>query len=141
MLTAIGDSKPDRPARITIRVVADGDRLLVLYERRVGEQFARLAEVGYTRKGSSFAIAGGDPHECIVTGGHGTIAVEYKGNTYYFCCTGCRDLFKQDPERVLAEYRQRKAHEQKDKAASGRSKPARLSSSGLFSFSSDGSVA
>jgi len=28
------------------------------------------------------------------------------------CCTGCRDLFRQDPERVLADYRQRKAEEQ-----------------------------
>lgn len=118
-LTAVGEAKPNRPARITIRVVANGDRLVVLYERRAGEQFARLAEVGYTRKGSSFAVAGSDPHECIVTGGHGTIAVEYKGNTYYFCCTGCRDLFKQDPEGVLAEYRKRKAQEQKDKAAGG----------------------
>ena len=115
VLTAVGEAKPDRPARVTIRVVADGDRLVVLYERRVGEQFARLAEVGYTRKGSSFAVKGGDPHECIVTGGHGTIAVEYKGNTYYFCCTGCRDLFKQDPEGVLAEYRQRKAQSRKSK--------------------------
>ncbi len=122
VLTAVGETKPDRPARVTIRVVADGDRLVVLYERRVGQQFARLAEVGYTCKGSSFAIAGGDPHECIVTGGHGTIAVEYKGNTYYFCCTGCRDLFKQDPEGVLAEYRQRKAQEQKDRAAGGGSR-------------------
>jgi YHS domain-containing protein len=112
VLTAAGDSKPDRPARITLRLVAGGDRLVMLYERRAGEQFARLGEFGATRKGSSFAVKGGDPHECIVTGGQGTIAVDYKGQTYYFCCTGCRDLFKQDPEKVLAEYRERKAKEQ-----------------------------
>ncbi|HEV3415187.1 MAG TPA: YHS domain-containing protein [Pirellulales bacterium] len=111
VLTAAGETKPDQPARVTMRLVAGGDRLVVLYERRSGEQFARMAEIGYTRKGSSFAVTGGDPHECIVTGGHGTIAVEYKGQTYYFCCTGCRDLFKQDPEAVLAEYRERKAKE------------------------------
>jgi YHS domain-containing protein len=112
VLSASDDHKPDRPARITLHLVADGNRLVVLYERKDGNQFARLAEVGYTRKGSAFAVKGVDPHECIVTGGHGTIAVEYKGNTYYFCCTGCRGLFEQDPEGVLAEYRQRKAKEQ-----------------------------
>jgi YHS domain-containing protein len=112
VLTTTGDVKPDRPARFTLHLVAGGDRLVMLYERRAGEQFARLAEVGATRKGSSFAVKGGDPHECIVTGGQGTIAVDYKGQTYYFCCTGCRDLFKQDPEKVLVEYRDRKAKEQ-----------------------------
>jgi YHS domain-containing protein len=112
VLTAAGDPKPDRPARLTLRLVAGGDRFVTLYERRAGEQVARLAEVGSTRKGSSFAVKGGDPHECIVTGGQGTITVDYKGETYYFCCTGCRDLFKQDPEKVLAEYRERKAKEQ-----------------------------
>jgi YHS domain-containing protein len=112
VLAVAGQPKPDQPARITVHLVAGGDRLVILYERRSGAQFARLAEVGYTRKGSLFAAKGADPHECIVTGGHGTIAVDYKGQTYYFCCTGCRDLFKQDPEKVLAEYREWKAKEQ-----------------------------
>jgi YHS domain-containing protein len=112
VFTTSEDRAADRPARITFHLVAEGNRMVVLYERREGKQFARLAEVGYTRKGSAFAVKGVDPHECIVTGGHGTIAVDYKGNTYYFCCTGCKELFQQDPERVLAEYRERKAKEQ-----------------------------
>jgi YHS domain-containing protein len=112
VFTAGDDRKADRPARITLHLVADGNRLVVLFERKEGKQFARLAEVGYTRKGSAFAVKGVDPHECIVTGGHGTIAVEYKGGTYYFCCTGCKGLFEQDPEGALAEYRARKAKEQ-----------------------------
>jgi YHS domain-containing protein len=102
------EAAADRPARITMRMVAGGDRLLVLYEARAGGDYARLAEVGATRKGISFAQGTGYP-ECIVTGGHGSIAVEYNGKTYYVCCTGCRDLFKEDPEGVLAEYRARKA--------------------------------
>ena len=40
---------------------------------------------------------------CVVTEGRGTIQVSYKGKTYWVCCTGCRDLFKDHPERVLAE--------------------------------------
>jgi YHS domain-containing protein len=111
VLNIEGDPAPTRTARVTLRIVADGDRLVMIYEARNGDRFTRLAEVGSTRKGSSFAVKGAGAHECVVTGGQGTIAVEYKGETYYVCCTGCRDLFKQDPEKVLAEYRERKARE------------------------------
>jgi YHS domain-containing protein len=114
VLNIDGDPVPARPARVTLRLVAGGDRLVALYEARNDERFARLAEVGSTRKGSAFAVKRAGAHECIVTGGQGTIAVEYKGETYYVCCTGCRDLFKQDPEKILAEYRERKAKEALD---------------------------
>ncbi|MBI3837835.1 MAG: hypothetical protein HY288_07870 [Planctomycetia bacterium] len=105
----------DEPARISLRLVAGGDRMLVLYERRVGGAYARLAEVGSTRKGSSFAQNVTTGPECVVTGGLGTIAVEHQGKKYYVCCIGCRDLFQDDPEGVLAEYRQRKAAERAGK--------------------------
>ena len=45
------------------------------------------------------------------SGGRGTIPVTYKGQTYYVCCTGCRDAFKEDPEKYLKEYAERKAKE------------------------------
>lgn len=104
-----GDSLP---ARITIGLVADGDRLVMLLERKApaGERFSRLAEVGYTRVGSQFGKGNSQP-ECVVTGGHGSIAVEYEGKTYYVCCGGCRDLFNEDPAQTLADYRERKAAE------------------------------
>ena len=75
------------------------------------DAFARLAEVGSTRKGSSFAKNAASGPECVVTGGLGTIAVEHDGKTYFVCCGGCRDLFNEDPEGVLADYRERKAAE------------------------------
>ena len=28
---------------------------------------------------------------------------EYKGKTYYFCCTGCKVAFEKDPEKYLKE--------------------------------------
>ena len=106
----------DEVARITLRLVAGGDRLIALYEKRNGPAvFTRLAEVGSTRKGSSFAKAVASGPECVVTGGLGTIAVEYQGKKYYVCCTGCRDLFQEDPARALEEFRQRKAAEQAEK--------------------------
>jgi hypothetical protein len=115
VLSATSDPGEDLPARITIRLVAQGDRMVVLYEKRLGDSYARLAEVGATRKGSSFAQASASGPECIVTGGLGTIAVEYEGKKYFVCCTGCRDLFNDDPAGVLAEYRQRKEEEKADK--------------------------
>lgn len=101
------------PERMTLQVVAAGDRMTILYEKSTGEgKFARLSEVGFTREGSGFGKGGGGP-ECIVTGGAGTISVDYKGQTYYVCCGGCRDAFKDSPEQILAEYKERIANRQK----------------------------
>jgi len=97
-----------QPARIQIRQVAEGQRMLILYEQRTGsDRFLRLAEVGYTREGSDFG-KGVNFVECVVTGGLGTIPVSYDGKTYYVCCTGCRDYFKEAPEEVLADYHSRR---------------------------------
>jgi len=109
-------SKGSAPARISIRTVAKGKRLLVLYERSLGVNFLRLAEVGYTRKGSNFG-KGTAYLECVVTGGKGTMAVTFKGKTYYVCCSGCRDYFNEDPAKVLAEYRAKKKKQKAKKAS------------------------
>ncbi len=119
-LVLVADKTPESlPARLSFRQVAGGDRLIVLYERRAGEnRFLRMAEVGYTRTGSDFG-KGKSYVECVVTGGVGTIRVSFQGETYYVCCTGCKEYFDADPAGVLAEYRERKADEsQKAKADS-----------------------
>ena len=105
-----------RPTQISIRQVADGARMLILFEQAVpgSDLFNRLAEVGYTRQGSGFGQGNNGP-ECVVTGGYGSIAVQHNGKTYYVCCTGCRDLFNDDPDAVLAEYRERKLKEKEKK--------------------------
>lgn len=110
VLTA-DEPQGNAPGRLTFRLVAGGDRMLVLYEKGSGESFTRLAEVGSTRKGSSFARAGANGPECVVTGGLGTITVEHEGKKYHVCCSGCRDYFLENPAGVLAEYRERKAAE------------------------------
>jgi YHS domain-containing protein len=116
-LVLSADDVPEgSPSRIALRTVAEGQRLLILYERRLGksDNYTRLAEVGFTRKGGDFAKAVVE-RECVVTGGAGTIQVSYKGQSYWVCCTGCRDLFNEDPEGVLAEFRARKEAEKKKK--------------------------
>jgi len=104
-------------ARVTMRTVANGDRLLMLYERKVGATtWMRMGEVGFTRVGSAFGKAA-KGIECIVTGGKGTIPVSYKGKTYYVCCGGCKDLFNEDPESCLADAAERAEEEKKKKKA------------------------
>lgn len=102
----------DAVARITLRQVAGGDRLVVLLEKRLaaGDRYAQVAEIGYTRIGAQFAQGSGKP-ECVVTGGAGTITVMHEGKTYFVCCTGCKELFEADPADVLAEYKAKKAKE------------------------------
>ncbi len=107
------ESQPDDAGethRLTITRLNE-KRTLVLFEtRRKGStMFARVAEVGYTREGTKLAVEGAGEIECVVTGGKGTIPVTYQGKTYYVCCTGCKQAFEDDPEGILAEYKQRLA--------------------------------
>ena len=89
--------------RITITPLHD-TRLLVLLEAQDPDRHAyyRLGEVGYTREGVAFA-AGESYPLCVVTEGRGTTQVSYKGKSYWVCCSGCKDLFNENPEAVLAE--------------------------------------
>ena len=103
------DAAAGQPARITLRLLARGDRMTMLVEQRLGKSFySRLAEIGCTRQGSDFGKGQAFP-ECIVSGGRGTIEVTFQGKTYHVCCSGCKDFFDDDPEQALAEYRQRLA--------------------------------
>ncbi len=70
--------------------------------------FTPVFQVGATKEGVPFAAEGTQP-ECIVSGGLGKIAVSYKGKTYYVCCSGCRDAFKEEPEKYIKEFEEKKA--------------------------------
>lgn len=101
--------------RVTLTPLNE-QRTLILFEKRKVDQqnYTRLAEVGYTREGTRLAGSGGGQPECVVTGGLGTIKVEYKGKTYYVCCSGCQQAFQDDPEGILKDYQARR---EKEKAA------------------------
>jgi len=43
--------------------------------------------------------------ECPVSGGLGRIAVTFQGETFYVCCTGCRDAFNENPEKYVKEFK------------------------------------
>ncbi len=69
--------------------------------------FAKVYQVGCTKEGEDFAAGDGKP-ECVVSGGLGKIAVSYKGQTYYVCCSGCAEAFKDDPEKYIKEFEAKK---------------------------------
>jgi hypothetical protein len=85
------------------------NRYLFRYSVKSAEQttFRPIYEVGATKEGEAFADDG--KPKCIVSGGLGTIAVMYNGKTYYVCCGGCRDAFKEDPETYIKEFEAKKA--------------------------------
>ncbi len=97
--------------KITLSVISDGDRLVYsLWTKPDGRtQFTEQLKVGYTREGVTLGAEPGSKRPvCVVTGGLGTITVTHKGVTYYVCCTGCRDAFNEDPERIIAEFNKKK---------------------------------
>lgn len=64
--------------------------------------FAKRYQVGATKEGVAFADVPKGP-ECIVSGGLGTMRVTYKGKEYFVCCSGCRDEFRENPEKYIKE--------------------------------------
>ncbi len=102
-LALVADEGADGPTRLTLTPLHDSRFLLSIEAPgATPNTYRRLGEVGYTRQGIAFATRSDGP-ECIVTGGKGTIAVSHEGKTYHVCCTGCRDLFNEDPAGTLAE--------------------------------------
>jgi YHS domain-containing protein len=117
-LTLQSPADPNGSVHQIVVTLKDEKRTLVLFQSRPKDQqqFTRVAEVGYTREGTRLAEEGGGGPECIVTGGKGSMSTVYKGKTYYFCCTGCRDAFLDDPDAIIAQAEE-KAKKKKDAAA------------------------
>ena len=37
------------------------------------------------------------------------VPLTYKGETFYVCCSGCRDAFNENPEKYVKEFKAKKA--------------------------------
>lgn len=102
-LVLTSDGPPaDSLARLTLTPLHETRFLLLLESKDADGTYSRLGEVGYTRQGVAFAAGDSSP-ACIVTEGRGTIAVKYQGKAYYVCCSGCKELFDEDPAKVIAQ--------------------------------------
>ncbi len=104
------DANRDEDARLTISLVGD-IRFQYSLESRPKERklFTKVFQVGATREGESLAgAAKSNAPECVVSGGLGTIKVMHKGETYYVCCSGCLEAFKDNPEKYIKEFKEKK---------------------------------
>lgn len=92
------------------------NRHLYRYEVKPPDRatFVQVYQVGATKEGVDFASVDRGI-ECIVSGGLGTMPVTHKGKTYYVCCSGCRDAFREEPEKYIKEFEEK---EKKKKKAS-----------------------
>jgi ribosomal protein L24E len=91
--------------RLTFSLLHD-NRITYRVETRPtnGTLITRKYLVGMTKEGVPFVDIGPSERECIVSGGLGTMAVTHDGKTYYVCCSGCRDEFKANPAKYVAEW-------------------------------------
>jgi hypothetical protein len=103
------DAKSGETHQLKINLAGGGVRMVYAFSRKNKGStiFTKLYDVNFTKEGESLA-GGGKEKECVVTGGLGSIPVTYMGKTYYVCCTGCRDAFNENPEKIIKEYEARK---------------------------------
>jgi hypothetical protein len=95
--------------RLTMNLAGDGVRLIYKTAKKPAGKTLYLAqyEVDCNKVGESLG-AKEKKNLCIVTGGLGTSTVTYKGQTFYVCCSGCRDAFNENPEKFIKEWEAKK---------------------------------
>lgn len=105
-----GKDKGGDVHRITLYTLADGARLTLQSELKEGGKglFGTVYKVVANKEGESFAGGGKKKNECVVTGGLGTMAVNFGGKTYYVCCSGCREEFDANPKKYVDEFEKKK---------------------------------
>jgi hypothetical protein len=107
---------PDSKAtqQIKMNTAAEGDRFIyrAAHKDKTSTVWKKDYMVGCTREGVSLGKVE-KKNECVVSGGLGTMPISYKGETYYVCCSGCADAFKENPEKYIAEFKAKKAGKKK----------------------------
>jgi len=108
------DEAKNETQRLVFTLIHD-NRILYHYETQPRDRVVvrRHYQVGCTKEGVAFANPSSVEPECVVSGGLGTSRVTYKGETYYVCCSGCRDAFNENPEKYIKEFKEKKAKEKK----------------------------
>jgi len=95
--------------RIEMNTAAEGVRLIyrTSHKKDGTTVYVKDYMVQATKEGQSLG-AKEKKTLCVVSGGLGTMAVTYKGETFYVCCGGCRDAFNENPEKYIAEFKAKK---------------------------------
>jgi hypothetical protein len=95
--------------RIRINTAAEGIRLIYIVERKAKGASLWRPEFAsqQTKEGESLARTEKGP-ECVVSGGRGTSTVTFGGETFYICCSGCADAFRENPKKYVDEFKAKK---------------------------------
>jgi hypothetical protein len=95
--------------QLTMNSAAEGVRFIYRYatKPRGSTLYTKQYMVAATKEGESLGTAD-KKNECVVTGGLGTITVSFMGETFYVCCTGCRDAFNEDPAKFVKAFKEKK---------------------------------
>ncbi len=103
------DQDTKETQRIQMNTAAEGIRLIyrVAHKKDGTTIYVPDYLVQATKEGQSLG-AKEKKVECVVSGGLGTIPVSYKGETFYVCCSGCKDAFNENPEKFIAEFKAKK---------------------------------
>jgi hypothetical protein len=102
------DAATDEVQRVSMNLAAEGIRFNYNVERKSGTLWKLEYRIGTTKKGESLAGKKKEGPECVVSGGLGTMAVSYNGETFYVCCSGCAEAFKENPKKYVDEYKKAK---------------------------------
>jgi hypothetical protein len=100
------DPKTKEVQKITMNTAAEGVRFVFKVETK--NQGGTIWRFNYmvaaTKIGESLGGKEKKGPECVVSGGLGTMTVSYGGSTYYVCCSGCADAFKENPKKFVDEF-------------------------------------
>jgi hypothetical protein len=106
------DADTKETQQITMNTAAEGVRFIyrVAHKPAGSTIFHKDFLVQATREGESLGSKEKEnKNECVVSGGAGTSTVSYKGETFWVCCSGCREAFNENPEKYIAEFKAKKA--------------------------------
>ena len=103
------DKTSGETQQLTMNLAGDGVRFIYRFATRPkgSTVFNKQYMVAASKEGESLGSTA-KKNECVITGGLGTIPVTYMGETFYVCCTGCRDAFNEDPAKYVREFRAKK---------------------------------
>ena len=103
------DAKTGEVQILTMNNAAEGARFIYRLSRKKAGSTLVTKDfmVATTREGVSLG-AREKKNECVVSGGLGTSSVSYKGETFYICCSGCADAFRENPEKYVTEFKAKK---------------------------------
>jgi hypothetical protein len=97
---------PETKETQEIRMNVAGDGVRFIYQMAHKAPGTTIWKKDYlvacTKEGESLA-AREKKNICVVSGGLGTMVVTYQGETFYVCCSGCADAFKENPEKYIKE--------------------------------------